>query len=165
MVDYLDVDPVLPNDQMFALMSCAIPKDAGSNKFALKIRGCFKTTADARTFLEKLNKQIPKHQQTPTFVVDVGKWLCMPPPTNEEIVGSGGEEVFQEEFLQKMMKGYQENVQQKDEFFTQRKNIIKETSLTNDPEPFSLHETLGMPPPEPFIPFKPPQDTDSSILS
>ena len=164
-VDYLDVDPLTAPDQQVALLSCVFPSETGSsNKFALKLRGCFKNAEDATSFLTKLNKAIPKHVQTPTFVVDVGKWLCMPPPTGEEIRASGGEEVFQEEFLQTLMKGYQDNVELKNEFFATRKDIIKEKGLAEDPEPFNLHEKIDFPKPEPFIPVRQ-NENDSSVLS
>ena len=162
-VDYLDVDPINPPEQNVALISCVLPSQ-NNTKFALKLRGCFKNSEDAKRFLEKLNKAIPKHQQTPTFLVDTGKWLCMPPPSAEDIKACGGEEVFQEDFLQRLMKGYQENQQQKDEFFAKRKEIIREKGLEQDPEPFKLHEQLDFPEPEPFIPVKE-EEGDTVILS
>jgi hypothetical protein len=167
-VDYLDVDPLTAPDQQFALLSCVFPSDSSrenSHKFALKLRGCFKNSEDATSFLTKLNKAIPKHVQTPTFVVDVGKWLCMPPPTGEEIRASGGEEVFQEEYLQTLMKGYQDNVELKNEFFANRKEIIREKGLEQDPEPFNLHEKIDFPKPEPFVPVRQNENNDSSVLS
>ena len=119
-MDYLDVDPILPPCQKYGLITC-VYDDIDRTKFALKLRGCFETKEDATKFCERLNKSIPSNLQTPTYVVDLGSWLCMPPPTTEEITKHGGEEVFQEQFMQGLMQGYRENQAKKDEFFAERK--------------------------------------------
>lgn len=133
-MDYLDVDPILPPCQKYGLLSCVFD-EKDKSKFALKMRGCFETKEEARKFCDRLNKCIEKDLQTPTYVVDLGSWLCMPPPTAEEITRCGGDEVYQETFMQGLMKGYRDNQNQKDEFFAQRKSAVQKEGLTSDPEP------------------------------
>lgn len=140
MTDYLDVDPVLPPNQRYGLLTTVYGE---SNKFALKLRGAFETKEEATKFCERLNKMVPRDQQTPTYVVDLGSWLCMPPPTPEEVTSAGGEEVYQEEFMQNLMKGYRENQAHKDQFFAERKQEVMQNELEKDsPHPSTSGKTL-----------------------
>jgi len=134
MTDYLDEDPILPMGQKYALLS--IVQSTNRDKFAVKIRGGFEDKESAQTYITKLNTKIDKSLQTPVFLVDMGKWLALPPPSAEDLEEGGGEQVYQEEFLQTMMKDYRNNQTKVDSFFTQRKDIIKEMGLEKDPERF-----------------------------
>lgn len=125
--DYLDVDPLFPGAQRYGLITCVHDDNDQTRRFALKLRGAFESKEDAGRFCERLNKMLPVEQQTPTYVVDLGSWLCMPPPTPEKVLEHGGDEVFQEEFLQKLMKGYRENQAKKDAFFAEHKNNLQQT--------------------------------------
>ena len=138
-IDYLDEDPILVPSQNFTLITFMLPQDTkGDHKFAFKLRGSFKTREEADHFMTKLNQRIPKNQQTPTFLVENGKWLAGPPPTNEEIAEHGGDTVYQEEFLQTLAQEYRKNQEEANEFFESRKNEVKQHGLENDPEPFTV---------------------------
>lgn len=135
----MDVDTILPPCQKYGLITCVFD-EKDKTKFALKLRGSFETKDDATRFCERINKSIPSDQQTPTYVVDLGAWLCMPPPEPEEITRCGGEEVYQEAFMQNLMKGYRENQDYKNQFFEERKSKIAAEGLSEDPEPFKALE-------------------------
>lgn len=109
--------------------------EPGEKKMALKIRGAFRTKEEADRHMERLNSEVAPHLQTPTFLVELGKWLCMPPPSPDEVVEAGGNEVYQEEFLANLVKGHRESREKAKSFFKERQQMIKENTLTNDPEP------------------------------
>lgn len=132
--DYLDVDSVLPPFQKYGLVTCVYDENDKTH-FALKLRGAFETKEDAGKFCAKINQNTPPAMQTPMYVVELGAWLCMPPPSPEDITEAGGEEVYQEEYLQNLMRGYRENQDRKNAYFHQRKNeLMQKPSFTNDTE-------------------------------
>ena len=138
-VDFLDEDPIIARGQKVALLSVVRPMDSNEHKFAVKFRGGFESVDDANAFVEKLNSKIPAHKQTTMMLVEAGKWLCFPPPTEEEITNAGGEEVYGEEYLQRMFKQYTENRQKADDLFKQRKEIVQTESLESDPYPLPMN--------------------------
>jgi hypothetical protein len=122
-MDYLDEDPVLPPCQTVALIS--VVKAAGDDpRMALKVRGCFDDRETANAHVARLNSRIPEAQQTPMYLVDIGKWLCMPPPSADQIIKGGGEEVYQEAFLQTMMQEYRKNNELAAEHFERRRQDL-----------------------------------------
>jgi hypothetical protein len=127
-MDYLDEDPLLPPSQTVALISVVKGPDA-ETRVALKVRGCFSDRETATAYVSRLNGRIPEAQQTPMYLVDMGKWLCMPPPTADDIIEGGGEEVYQEEFLQTMMQEYRKNNDQAKDHFAQRKQDLIESKV------------------------------------
>jgi hypothetical protein len=133
-IDPLDEDPFLPNPScQFALVTfITVP---GEKKAAMKIRGCFRGKEDADRHMQKLNAAMDPQLQTPTFLVECGKWLCVPPPRPDEVADSGGEEVYQEEFLQGLVDGHRKSRSEAQAFFKERQAEIKERGLLQDPEP------------------------------
>ena len=147
-MDYLDEDPVLPPNQTLACIS-VIPSEDG--KMAFKFRGGFPDRASADAYVKRLHSKIPTHQHTPIYVVDIGKWIALPPPSPEELEAAGGSTVYQEEFLQELIKGYRDNRERVDTFFQKRKELIYTEGLSADPEKLPVN-TEELPPPEPAFP-------------
>lgn len=132
-MDPLDEDPILPSGQTLALITFIT--EPGEQKMALKIRGAFRSKEEADRHMERLNSEVPTHMQTPTFLVETGKWLCMPPPSPDDVIEAGGSEVYQEEFLSNLVKGHRDSREKAKSFFKERQQMIKENTLTSDPEP------------------------------
>ena len=77
--DILDEDLFLPNNQNFALVSFVGPELRQKNdKFGMKIRGVFGTRDEADAHIRKIRRF---DTYTDVFLVDVGKWLLVPPPS------------------------------------------------------------------------------------
>lgn len=143
--DYLDVDTVLPPFQRYGLLTCVYDEN-DKTRFALKLRGAFETKEDAGKFCAKINQNTPPAMQTPMYVVELGAWLCMPPPSPEDITDAGGEEIYQEEYLQNLMRGYRENQDKKNAYFHQRKHELMQTPPEKSPhmdETENISEVTG----------------------
>lgn len=152
--DYLDVDCVLPPFQKYGLLTCVYDEN-DKTRFALKLRGAFETKEDAGKFCAKINQNTPPTMQTPMYVVELGAWLCMPPPSPQDITDAGGEEIYQEEYLQNLMRGYRENQDKKNAFFNQRKQeLMQKPSQTPPPHTDDDETNEGTPEP-----------TDASFVS
>jgi hypothetical protein len=133
-MDYLDEDPLLPPCQKVALISVVKPGGDDDPRMALKVRGCFEDREAANSHVARLNARIPEAQQTPIYLVDIGKWLCMPPPSAEDIVKGGGDEVYQEAFLQTMMQEYRKNNELASEHFEQRRQDLLTSKVQPEDE-------------------------------
>ena len=133
-MDYLDEDPLLPPCQKVALISVVKPGGVDDPRMALKVRGCFEDREAANSHVARLNARIPEAQQTPIYLVDIGKWLCMPPPSADDIVKAGGDEVYQEAFLQTMMQEYRKNNELASEHFEQRRHDLMESKVQPEDE-------------------------------
>jgi hypothetical protein len=145
-IDPLDEDPVLPPGQTLALVTFITAP--GEKQGAMKIRGCFRNKEDADRHMERLNDRLEKHLQTPTYLVECGKWLCVPPPDPQDLIDNGGDEVYQEEFLQTLVDGHRKSRKEAQSFFKHRQEEIKERGLQNDPEPVGENTD---PLPEPIV--------------
>ena len=113
--DYLYEDPVV-NNQKFVCISILTPKNfkEETTMSTLKVRGSYETYEDAKKrgdFLRNIDPNIN------VYVGEVGKWL--PFEDNPE---NAKEQEYQNERLNKMMKGYLENQEKAKEHHEQRKN-------------------------------------------
>ena len=113
--DYLYEDPIISN-QKFVCISVLTPKNfkEETTMSTLKVRGSYETYEEAKKradFLRNIDSNIN------VYVGEVGKWL--PFEDNPE---HAKDHEYQNEQLNKMMKGYVENQEKAKEFHEQRKN-------------------------------------------
>jgi len=115
----LDTDYVTVPGQVFACISLVGPEaPQKSDKFALKIRGCFATREEAANHAKRLQKDDATFN---IYVVDMYKWLLIPP--DEQKI----EDVhYQNERLEEIMAGYRESQSQAARMFEERKRGMLE---------------------------------------
>jgi myosin heavy subunit len=124
--DYLYEDPIISN-QKFVCISVLTPKNfkEETTMSTLKVRGSYETYEEAKKradFLRNIDSNIN------VYVGEVGKWL--PFEDNPE---NAKDHEYQNEQLNKMMKGYVENQEKAKEFHEQRKNeMIMKTLKENE---------------------------------
>lgn len=124
--DYLYEDPIISN-QKFVCISVLTPKNfkEETTMSTLKVRGSYETYEEAKKradFLRNIDSNIN------VYVGEVGKWL--PFEDNPE---HAKDHEYQNEQLNKMMKGYVENQEKAKEFHEQRKNeMIMKTLKENE---------------------------------
>jgi hypothetical protein len=120
--DVLEEDVITVPGQLYALVSFVSPTGNQRNdKFGMKIRGCFATRDEANAHVRRLQKF---DNAFDIFLVDMYKWLLIPPDANDV----DGQE-YQEEFLQTMVKGYHENQSLAKQHFLERKQAVMEEGL------------------------------------
>ena len=120
--DYLDVDPV-QTDLKFALLSVVSPHEDSkqkSDRYAIKIRGAFATRQEAEEHCARLMKVSGMYD---TWIVDLYKWLIIPPPRDQV------ETVYQEEYLNQLIKQYNESQVEARRHFEERKLMVMEEGL------------------------------------
>lgn len=134
-IDYLFEDPPLTN-QTYALISIVGPlMPQKCDVWGLKIRGVAKDEVDAKKMSQKLLRM---DNTCDVYTVEVGKFfpLAVDP-------SSMGNVVYQNEELNKLIKGYLENKELAEEHWVKRKNdLVKEAikegkyqdELANKPE-------------------------------
>lgn len=112
---YLEEDILKTPGQNYALVSFVSPESAQKfSKIAMKIRGVFGTLEEARQHCDRVMKTDPKFD---VFVVQMYNWVVVPP--DREMIE---DEVYQEEFLNNMMKEYKENRVLAQQHFQERKH-------------------------------------------
>jgi myosin heavy subunit len=124
--DYLYEDPILSN-QKFVCISVLTPKNfkEETTMSTLKVRGSYETYEEAKKRADFLRNIDPNIN---VYVGEVGKWL--PFEDNPE---NAKDHEYQNEQLNKMMKGYVENQEKAKEFHEQRKNeMIMKALKEND---------------------------------
>ena len=121
-IDYLDEDTIVPLGQRFALCSFVGPELRQKNdKMGMKIRGCFSTREEASAHVRKLQAF---DGSVDIFMLEVGKWVPIPPSV-EEI-----EDVeYQEKYMQDLMQGYKESQLKAKEVFQQRTELVKKEGI------------------------------------
>lgn len=119
----LDDDYVTVPGQLFALMSFVAPTGTNqkNDKFGLKIRGCFATREEAHSHVKRLQQV---DGVTDIYLVDMYKWLLIPPDPN-----AVDDHEYQEEFLNNLVKGYRESQLLAKQHFNERKEAIKRDGL------------------------------------
>ena len=148
-IDYLDEDVIKVPGQVFALVSCVGPDAAQkSDKVAIKIRGVFATRDEAARHVKNL---MAADDAFHIYLVEVGKWLQMPPPT-EDI----DDQEYSEEFMQNLMKGYRDNQREAKIHHAQRKKAIMEQGLDAN-----LTDEERLPPPPGAAPTNALFETDN----
>lgn len=138
-VDYLDEDVVTVPGQNFALLSFVGPNQRQKNeRMGMKIRGVFNTREDADAHVKKLRKF---DTQLDVFLVDMYRWVLIPPPTNPLELEHADVE-YDQKFLNDLMKGYRESQQLARAHFEERKRAVLEEGLDKH-----LDESEKLPPP------------------
>ena len=115
MSETLEQDFITVPGQLYALISIVGPEcPQKTDKLGLKIRGVFNTRDEAGSHAKRLQAADPTFD---IYVVDMYKWLLIPPNTDqiEDVT-------YQEEFLQKMMTEYKENQANAKRMFDERKS-------------------------------------------
>ena len=119
----LDDDFYTVPGQLFALVSFVAPTGTNqrNDKFGMKIRGCFATREEAHAHVKRL-QQVDKI--TDIYLVDMYKWLLIPPDPN-----AIDNHEFQEEFLNNLIKGYHESQALAKQHFLERKEAVKKDGI------------------------------------
>ena len=122
-LDFLDEDVITIPGQVFALISCVGPSGSqNADKVAVKIRGVFATKEEAA---KHVNRLMAANNSFHIYLVEVGKWLQVPPPDVEDIP----DQEYSEKFLNDLMKGYHESQLNAKIHHEERKRAIMEKGL------------------------------------
>ena len=123
----LEQDYTTVPGQIFACISLVGPDcPQKTDKFGLKIRGCFATRDEAANHAKRLQKEDATFD---IYVVDMYKWLLIP-PDREKIEDTH----YAEEKLEELMQGYKENQSQARKMFEQRKREMAEKPIAEGDE-------------------------------
>jgi len=114
MSETLEQDFITVPGQLYALLSVIGPEcPQKTDKHGIKIRGVFNTRDEAGAHAKRLQNADPTFD---IYVVDMYKWLLIPPDTTQI-----DDVTYQEEFLQKMMTEYKQNQSDAKRMFEERK--------------------------------------------
>lgn len=129
MSETLEQDFITVPGQLYALISIIGPDcPQKTDKHGLKIRGVFNTRDEAGSHAQRLQNADPTFD---IYVVDMYKWLLIPPDT-EQI----DDVTYQEEFLQKMMTEYKQNQADAKRMFEERKSGMLQKPKEGSDTPF-----------------------------
>ena len=110
----LEQDYTVVPGQLFACLSVVGPEcPQKTDKFGIKIRGCFATNAEAASHAKRLQKEDATFD---IYVVDMYKWLLIP-PDREQIEDTH----YADDKLEEMMVAYKDNQAQGRKLFEERK--------------------------------------------
>lgn len=119
----LEEDYLLPTGQVYGLVSFVGPtQPQKNNQLGMKIRGVFATKSEAEAHVKKLQKM--EETSMDIYLVELGKWLLIPPDASKI-----ADQRFQEEKLDEMMTGYREMQERARQEFNKRKAEVKEKGL------------------------------------
>lgn len=115
----LEQDYITVPGQVFACLSVVGPScPQKTDKFGIKIRGCFSTKDEAASHAKRLQKEDSTFD---IYVVDMYKWLLIPPdPASIE------DSHYTNEKLEEIMEGYRENQREAARMFEDRKRDMIE---------------------------------------
>lgn len=118
MTDHLEEDTIQIASQRFALISIVSPTSTQKfNTCALKIRGVFATEDEGKRHADKLSKIDTTFD---VFLVDMYKWLPIPPDTDMI-----EDKVYQDKVLNDLIQGHKEQqVIVKQHFEEQKQNSM-----------------------------------------
>jgi len=121
----LEQDYTVVPGQVFACLSVIGPScPQKTDKFGIKIRGCFSTNGEAAAHAKRLQKEDATFD---IYVVDMYKWLLIPPdPAEIEDTHYG------EDKLEEMMQQYKENQSQGKKMFEDRKRDLMAKPIEGD---------------------------------
>lgn len=123
-VDYLDEDPVIPNQQ-FYILSYLLPEQNEKGTPMIKVRGVFRDQ-------ESCQKRVKILQDMDVYfdiiVAELGKWS--PLLTKDELLSSDIDVEYREAHLQNIMKSYKENQDKSNDLFEKRKQDMKKKAET-----------------------------------
>ena len=124
MVDYLEEDPVI-NSQKFGIMSYILPRNDEKGTPMIKFRGAYSSVEDCESRIKKLQTI---DQTFNIFVFEVGKWGAL--LTDEQIRGNEEiNEVYQNEFMNQLVKSRQDEEELKNKAFEDRKEFLKKKAI------------------------------------
>ena len=127
--DHLEEDVIQIPSQRFALISVVSPQSNQQyTSCALKIRGVFQTEEEGRRHANKLTQV---DRTFDVFLVDMYKWLPIPPDTDHI-----GDQVYQDKMLNDIIQGHKEQQVLVKQHFEERKM----ESLTNPLPPVIVEE-------------------------
>ena len=110
----LEQDYTTVPGQLYACLSIVGPDcPQKTDKFGIKIRGCFANRDEANSHAKRLQKEDATFD---IYVVDMYKWLLIP-PNREEIEDTH----YAEEKLEELMSNYRENQAMATKMFEERK--------------------------------------------
>lgn len=110
----LEQDYTTVPGQLYACLSVVGPDcPQKTDKFGIKIRGCFSTQPEAAAHAKRLQKEDSTFD---IYVVDMYKWLLIP-PDREHIEDTH----YADEKLEELMQAYKENQTQARRMFEERK--------------------------------------------
>ena len=110
----LEQDYTTVPGQLYACLSIVGPDcPQKTDKFGIKIRGCFANRDEANSHAKRLQKEDATFD---IYVVDMYKWLLIP-PSREEIEDTH----YAEEKLEELMSNYRENQAMATKMFEERK--------------------------------------------
>ena len=123
----LEQDYTTVPGQLFACLSVVGPEcPQKTDKFGIKIRGCFATRDEAANHAKRLQKEDATFD---IYVVDMYKWLLIP-PDREKIEDTH----YADEKLEELMQAYKENQVQARKMFEQRKREMAEKPIKEGDE-------------------------------
>jgi hypothetical protein len=94
----------------------------GLTRSGVKVRGVFHTKEEAEKHVSELQKNEPK---IGIYMGEVGRWLPFNPDESQI-----EEREYAEKQLNTLMKAYKQNQEEKDRYFEERKNQLKEQAET-----------------------------------
>lgn len=89
----------------------------------IKVRGCYETMNEARHRCESLKRSDPNFS---VYVAEVGCWCPWSPDPDDLADAAGDQNVAQysETALNTLMQKYQENVEEREQFYNERKRML-----------------------------------------
>lgn len=117
----LEQDYTVVPGQLYACLSIVGPECPQKNdKFGIKIRGAFNSKEEAASHAKRLQKEDATFD---IYVVDMYKWLLIPPDAN-----AIDDVHYNNEKLEELMSGYKENQALAAKMFEERKRDMMSTS-------------------------------------
>lgn len=111
--------------QLYACLSVVGPEcPQKTDKFGIKIRGCFNSREEAGNHAKRLQKEDSTFD---IYVVDMYKWLLIPPDR-----ANISDVHYADEKLEEIMRGYQENQALAARMFEERKRGMTEKPISGD---------------------------------
>lgn len=143
-VDVLDEDVFTVPGQNYALLSFVGPDQRQKNdKFGMKIRGVFNTKEEADAHVRKIRKF---DTITDVYMVDLYKWLLLPPPSNPlELENAEVKYDESQKYLEDLVTGHRKNQELAKQHFEERKAAVIKEGLDKHLAP---EERLPEPPKE-----------------
>ena len=123
----LEQDYTTVPGQLYACMSLVGPDcPQKTDKFGIKIRGCFNSRDEANSHAKRLQKEDATFD---IYVVDMYKWLLIPPDKDHI-----DDAHYTDNKLEEIMQGYKENQSMAAKMFEERKRDMMATKISEDDE-------------------------------
>jgi|TARA_Y100000389_G_C17416512_1_gene494064 hypothetical protein len=140
----LEQDYTVVPGQLYACLSVVGPECPQKNdKFGIKIRGAFNSREEAASHAKRLQKEDATFD---IYVVDMYKWLLIPPDPN--VIDDVH---YTNEKLEELMSGYKENQAMAAKMFEERKRDMIESSANTFMKPGDENSKYYTKPDEPPI--------------